>query len=130
MKRRSRRATQNSGTSLGRRGRGANLRPWKPGQSGNPGGRPRFAFFRDALRAELGRVVDGGVTVAEKIARKLGQRAMRGDVQAAKFLAERTEGTPSQVLNILGPGGHVIVQMVHHLARPKRGSAPGKPPGA
>jgi hypothetical protein len=30
-----------------------NLKPWKPDQSGNPGGRPKRFALTDALREEL-----------------------------------------------------------------------------
>jgi hypothetical protein len=46
-------AAQNSGKT-GRRGR-----PFKPGQSGNPGGRPKTAKFAEAVREYLAETTGG-----------------------------------------------------------------------
>ena len=67
--------TQNTGKNSGRRGRVDNLRPWKPGESGNPGGRPRKALVDDALESIL--AADGGEK-ARQVAEMLIQRAIRG----------------------------------------------------
>jgi len=45
-------STQNSGSVSGRRGRVENLKPWKQGQSGNPGGKPKVD-----LAAQIARVI-------------------------------------------------------------------------
>ena len=72
---------------------------WKPGQSGNPGGRPRTAKLSEACRAKLASIVPGdpeGRTVAEAIADDWAQRALKGDIRAAVELADRAEGRPGQ----------------------------------
>jgi hypothetical protein len=79
-------------------GRGVAFR-WKPGQSGNPGGRPRTVRLSEAYRAKLASPVPGdplGRTVAEAIADKLAQQALKGDIRAAEELADRVEGRPGQ----------------------------------
>jgi hypothetical protein len=43
-----------------------------------------------------------GRTWAEAIALALGRRAIRGDVQAARELGDRTEGRPAQSLQLSG----------------------------
>lgn len=43
--------SQNSGPVSGRRGRIENLKPWKPGQSGNPGGKPKVDLAAQIARA-------------------------------------------------------------------------------
>lgn len=45
--------SQNSGSVSGRRGRVENLNPWKPGQSGNPGGRPKVDVASVLARAVI-----------------------------------------------------------------------------
>jgi hypothetical protein len=76
---------------------------WKPGQSGNPGGRPKKTPLADACRAVLGQPVHGdaeGRTYAEAIAQALAQKALSGDIRAAQELADRAEGKPRQSLEI------------------------------
>jgi hypothetical protein len=71
---------------------------FKPGESGNPGGRPRIAKLSEACRAKLGALVPDdaeGRTYAEAIAEKLVQLALKGDIRAAQELADRWEGRPS-----------------------------------
>jgi hypothetical protein len=62
--------------------RGGNTR-WKPGQSGNPKGRPRGAGEIARLRARIAEAMPGILAV-------LTEKAQAGDVQAAKLLLERT----------------------------------------
>ena len=81
-----------------------NLKPWKPGQSGNPGGRPRRDAITGALREQLASQTnspDGGSeTIADAIAAALIKHALRGDVRAIREIADRTEGRPRQQFNI------------------------------
>ena len=65
--------------------RAENLRPgWKPGQSGNPKGRPRGSRNRVTLVA-LAAMEEG----AEAIARKVVDMAKQGDMSAARLVLER-----------------------------------------
>jgi hypothetical protein len=62
-----------------------NLRPgWKPGQSGNPKGRPRGSRNRVTLVA-LAAMEEG----ADAIARKVVDMAKEGDISAARLVIER-----------------------------------------
>ena len=62
-----------------------NLRPgWKPGQSGNPKGRPRGSRNRVTLVA-LAAMEEG----ADAIARKVVDMAKGGDMSAARLVLER-----------------------------------------
>ena len=60
---------------------------WKPGQSGNPGGRPKWKPISDALR----RFAEAN-GVADSVAMAMYAKAEKGDVSAANFIAERLEG--------------------------------------
>ena len=75
----------------------------KPGQSGNPGGRPKTAPLSHACRELLASVLPDdaeGRTFAEAIAETLGQKALAGDIRAAQEIADRAEGKPRQSLEI------------------------------
>lgn len=71
-----------AGNSYGRR--------FQPGQSGNPGGRPRA--LSDAYRAWLAATDKRGRTNAERIAAAIGKAARAGDVAAVRELRLATEG--------------------------------------
>jgi hypothetical protein len=76
---------------------------WKPGQSGNPGGRPKTALLSHACRELLAAPLPNdpqGRTYAEAIAETLGQKAIAGDIRAAQEIADRAEGKPRQSLEI------------------------------
>lgn len=76
---------------------------WKPGQSGNPGGRPKSAPLSQACRDLLNSPVPNDSahrTYAQVIAAKLAKKAMRGDVESARELANRAEGKARQALDI------------------------------
>ena len=67
---------------------------FQPG-SGNPGGRPRTAPLSAACRELLNAPVPNDPqarTYAQVIAAKLAKKAMRGDVESARELANRAEG--------------------------------------
>jgi hypothetical protein len=59
--------------------------------------------FAAACRAVLDAFVPGdadGLTFAQKIAQTLAKRALRGDVDAARALADRAEGKPIQAIDL------------------------------
>jgi hypothetical protein len=64
-----------------------NLRPWKPGQSGNPGGRPRNPLKQDYL-ARFN--TDEG----KKFMNSLWTDALNGDNNARKLVLEYSIGKP------------------------------------
>jgi len=80
----------------------AGLRPWKPGQSGNPSGRPKRKPLTDAYAAILDKKIPrevaarlkllGQPTYAQVIAISLAKEAIKGKVNAAAELADRVEG--------------------------------------
>jgi hypothetical protein len=77
---------------------------FKLGASGNPSGRPIDLVSKAARQLMPQRCPydRDGRTWAEAIALALGRRAVRGDVQAARELGDRTEGKPVQGLRISG----------------------------
>jgi len=69
---------------------GDNARPFQPGESGNPGGRPKGK----SITAELRKLIDSG-TNAEDMAKVLYNIAKTGgkaQVNALKELLDRTDG--------------------------------------
>lgn len=70
-----------------------------PGQSGNPGGRPKKTLDK-ALEAELAALGADGLTIAHAIAKKLVDKAKAGDVKATQLIAERTQGKPQQKIEL------------------------------
>lgn len=80
-----------------------NLKPFQPGKSGNPGGRPKSKILSDAYKRRLTDLVPNdpeGRTYAEFIAARVVLAAAGGDMQAAKELADRTEGKPKQTVQL------------------------------
>lgn len=69
------------------------LIPFKPGQSGNPGGRPKYASLSKACRDELDKINPAnGLTGAEEVALALVKEAKRGNIWAIRELRQITEG--------------------------------------
>ena len=95
-----------------RRGKGRPFtkgNPWRfpPGQSGNPGGRPKA--LRDAYTEWLKLENSKGVTNAMLVATTMGSRAVMGDTQSAKEIRMATEGTTintwqSEIVGLLKEG--------------------------
>jgi hypothetical protein len=90
-------------------GRG-NLRPpWKPGQSGNPSGRPKrrpitdgyLEIARQKMPPEMCRQLGlkPGSTYAQALARGQFIKAMKGDVRNANEIREAIEGTATERMN-------------------------------
>ena len=68
--------------------------PFKPGQSGNPGGKSKVKLFQQALRNVL------SLSEAETIARKVVLMAKRGDLHAVNIIADRLDGKPHQSVEV------------------------------
>jgi hypothetical protein len=71
------------------------IRPyaWKPGQSGNPKGRPKGRIFEARIRKILQETDDAsGMTFEELIVRALVDAARFGDVKAIREVLDRTDG--------------------------------------
>ena len=78
---------------------------WKPGQSGNPGGRSGIKPFTDALiwasKLPPGQAAQRkGKTLAQAGALAVMRKAAKGDTQAFNAAADRVEGKPAQAIAI------------------------------
>ncbi|MBA3766112.1 MAG: hypothetical protein H0W99_03815 [Acidobacteria bacterium] len=76
---------------------------FKPGQSGNPKGRPKQALYSDALRRKLSDVDPDDPqkrTYAEILAEQAIIKAKGGDIQALAHIADRTEGKARQTVTL------------------------------
>lgn len=79
---------------------------WRPGQSGNPGGRPKGQSITARLRELLdapaldteGNPIEG-MTLGDQIAEALALAAAAGDIKAIKEFLDRTEGRTIAVDN-------------------------------
>ena len=74
--------------------RGAHLKlyQFKPGQSGNPGGRRSGRSLTSYLRDGLDEVTEGGRDARELIAERLIDLALSGDRQAIRDVFDRVDG--------------------------------------
>ena len=87
---------------------------FKPGQSGNPGGRPR-AIISYWLRHELEALdPETQQAVAQRLVRVLVDKALAGDVRAIQVIAERMEGKPMQREDT-DPAAKEIRVVVEHI---------------
>ena len=81
-------------TNNGKRLGGCTGKGWKPGQSGNPKGRPKGRGLTDRLRAALD--ADDG-SAAERIVQTVVEAAERGDAALIRLIWDRLEGrTPTR----------------------------------
>ena len=64
---------------------------FRPGQSGNPKGRPK-AILATALRERLDLVGDDGRSVADRLAQTLINLALSGDLGAIREILNRVDG--------------------------------------
>ena len=86
------------------RRRSENLRghQYKPGQSGNPKGRPPVKGLLLALKAAVSQTLQDGRSVEEAVADELVYQALRGRrrLQAISEIFDRLEGKPRQQLDL------------------------------
>jgi hypothetical protein len=77
---------------------------FKPGRSGNPGGRPKRKLITECFQRILEKPVPGddkGRTYADQIAFAIVSEAINGNVRAAIEIADRVEGRAKQALEIV-----------------------------
>jgi hypothetical protein len=82
---------------------------FQPGQSGNPGGRPKTRVLAEML-ASVGSEIDkkSGKTFFQLAAESLVENAFHGDVQAFKEFADRIDGRAAQPVELTGANGRPI----------------------
>lgn len=83
---------------------------FQKGVSGNPGGMPRgTATFSGALRRVLAQTDRRDRTGYERIAAAVVARAIRGDLEAARWVADRVDGRVAQSVEVHGQSTvHVV----------------------
>lgn len=91
---------------------------FKPGETGNPGGRPK-QLLTDAYLRQLLKQAEGDETQADAIAKAIVKRALTGkggDVRAAAEIADRVQGKPPQAHT--GEDGGPIVHVIRYPRDP------------
>lgn len=97
--------------------------PWKPGQSGNPGGRPKMVkevveLARSATELAIKTLIEiAGKSNAPESAR----------VAASNALLDRGWGKPVQAMEHSGPGGSELPGIVVTYVRSDNGTVPASP---
>lgn len=91
---------------------------FQPGQSGNPGGRPKTKPFRDALMIEAKAAENGEPCEAKSGSLRWNARKLleQGDVQSIREVADRLDGKVPQGL-IGGDENDPAINMVHRIER-------------
>ncbi len=77
---------------------------WKPGQSGNPKGRPTKG---KAISEEMRRLLQGQAPGTKQtnlavLVAKLVEMALAGQLDAIKYICDRLEGRPPQAVELSG----------------------------
>lgn len=93
-----------------KKGRGSGLKPWKPGQSGNPAGRPPNPdSITNLMRVAGDMVGKDGRLRKEALVEKLWHRAEEGDFRVAEYIIDRLEGRPRERQEVTGPDSGLLV---------------------
>jgi len=92
--------------TTGKKPGGITGKGFRPGQSGNPGGRPKKTRLSDATREWLEEIdPKTGKTNAQIVAEAQGESAKKGNTAAYNAIADRTEGKARQAFELSGPDG-------------------------
>jgi hypothetical protein len=89
-------------------------RPFQPGQSGNPNGRPKTKPFKDALQKAIESAGDDN-SALKLVAAALLAKAQEGDVPAIKEIADRLDGKVAQPIS--GDDDGDAIRVVHKIER-------------
>jgi hypothetical protein len=98
-------------------------KPWlfKPGQSGNPGGRPKgqslAALIREFLEQdEIGdKKLSGGKRVKDLLVEALFKQALKGDHRHLQEILNRVDGRPVERIDVTSQDGPIFVGLLARL---------------
>ena len=96
---------------------------WKPGQSGNPKGRPKSATISEEIRAALEEFIKHGgqnLSTREAIAQVIIKQALAGRYTFVKEIMDRTEGKVAEKMEMSGPGGEKLFDVIDLAAQDDR----------
>ena len=79
-----------------------NLKPFKKGQSGNPGGRPKWKQITEILKSEKNQ------EKLEEMINVVFERALEGDMRAVEYISDRLEGKVATRLSVEKPSDEPI----------------------
>ena len=103
--------------------------PFAPGESGNPGGKPKAnKLFKDALTLAVNRT-EGDKTKLARIAEALVDKACEGDVPAINAVADRLDGKATQPISgdneadplavkLVGAKGSLLARLSKYVSQP------------
>jgi hypothetical protein len=91
---------------------------WKPGQSGNPGGRPKGESITARLRAVLEKEHNGRVLM-DLLAERLAKEALAGKFPFLKEVLDRLDGRVAERVNVGGEEGRALVINVVRRGAPR-----------
>jgi hypothetical protein len=77
--------------------------PWKPGQSGNPLGKPKGCGLKDELLRQLNKKGPDGITLRKKAVKKLLSSACDGEPWAQKILWDISGAADTLGIRNTGP---------------------------
>ncbi|MCP3681660.1 MAG: hypothetical protein GY861_03125 [bacterium] len=81
---------------------------WKPGQSGNPKGRPKKEWtWASLVREAMDEEDETGQPVKKGVSRALAIKALTGDVQAIREIGNRIDGMPPQSTDLTSGGDKI-----------------------
>ena len=79
-----------------------NLKPFKKGVSGNPGGRPKWKQITEILKSEKNQ------EKLEEMINVVFERALEGDMRAVEYISDRLEGKVATRLSVEKPSDEPI----------------------
>ena len=84
--------------------RGPTPASWKPGQSGNPNGRPKKGY---SISEAFKRMLEADPEKKEAIVNKILLAALSGDMAAAKMIWQYMDGQPAQAIDLTSNGEQI-----------------------
>ena len=77
---------------------------FKPGQTGNPKGRPKADWTWSGELRKAAEEVQNGISIKEAVAKSMIRESLKGNVQAFNAIANRMDGMPPQQTDITSAG--------------------------